>query len=74
MKRNHNILLLEKLETLLQGHDWHYMMSDDNRWYESGKAESQRIRECMEECNNSDLGVMAKMLYDKYDPSAKINV
>tara|TARA_R110001592_G_scaffold78549_1_gene235491 strand:- start:187 stop:420 length:234 start_codon:yes stop_codon:yes gene_type:complete len=61
--------LLQKLEVLLKGHDWHYMRSDDHRWYKSGRAESERIQECIEECNNSDLGTDAIEMYRKYNPS-----
>lgn len=68
-KANKNILLLEKLETLLQTHDWHYMRSDDHRWYTSGREEADRIQKCMEECNNNDLGTMAKDLFHRYNPS-----
>ena len=64
---NKNILLLEKLETLLKQHDWTYQYSDDHRWYKAGQQEATRIREVMQECNNNDLGTMAKVLYDKYN-------
>ena len=67
--KNHNILLLEKLETLLKSHDWHYNMSDDHRYYTRGREEYDRIREVMEECNNNDLGTMAKDLFHQYNPS-----
>jgi len=67
--KNHNIMLLEKLENLLKSHDWHYNMSDDHRYYTRGRAEYNRIREVMEECNNNDLGTMAKDLFHKYNPS-----
>lgn len=67
--KNHNIMLLEKLETLLQSHDWHYMRSDDHRYYTRGREEYDRIREVMEECNNNDLGTMAKDLFHKHNPS-----
>ena len=67
--KNHNILLLEKLETLLQSHDWHDMRSDDHRYYTRGREEYDRIREVMEECNNNDLGTMAKELFHRYNPS-----
>ena len=45
--------LLQKLELLLKGHDWHYMRSDDHRYYMRGRAEYDRIRETMEEFNNN---------------------
>ncbi len=67
--KNQNILLLEKLETLLKSHDWHYNMSDDHRYYTRGREEYDRIREVMEECNNNDLGTMAKDLFHQYNPS-----
>jgi len=67
--KNKNILLLEKLEHLLQGHDWYYNMSDDHRYYTSGRAEYDRIRETMEECNNNNLGTMATELFRRYNPS-----
>jgi len=67
--KNHNILLLEKLETLLKSHDWYYNMSDDHRYYTRGREEYDRIREVMEECNNNDLGTMAKDLFHQYNPS-----
>ena len=62
-------LLLSKLELLLKGHDWYYNMSDDHRWYKSGRAEYERIRETMEECNNNELGTMATELLRQYNPS-----
>lgn len=69
MKANHNILLLEKLETLLKGHDWHYMRSDDHYWYMRGREEAKTIQEVMQECINNDLGTMANEIYHKYNPS-----
>ena len=73
-KRNNNILLLEKLETLLKGHDWYYMMSDDKYWYDRGRQEAKAIQDCMEECINNDLGVMARDIYHNHNPSYKENV
>jgi len=68
MKKNNNITLLTKLEGLLKSHDWTYQYSDDNRWYEAGRASASRIQELMEECANQDLGTMARTLYDKHNP------
>ena len=45
------------------------MRSDDHRWYMSGRAEYDRIRETMEECNNNELGTMATELFRQYNPS-----
>ena len=61
--------LLQKLELLLKSHDWHYMRSDDHRYYMRGRAEYDRIRETMEECNNNELGTMATELFRQYNPS-----
>jgi len=72
--KNKNILLLEKLEHLLQGHDWRYQFSDDHRWYKAGQAEATRIREVMEECNNNDIGTVARDLHDRYNELNKYNV
>lgn len=74
MSTNKNILLLEKLETLVKSHDWYYMRSDDHYWYKRGREEAKAIQEVMQECINNDLGVMANNIYHKYNPSYKENV
>jgi len=66
MKQNENITLLVQLEELLKNHDWYYSMSDDHRYYEKGRKESEVIREKIEKLNNNNCSVFTKELYDKY--------
>ena len=64
--KNENIKLLVQLEELLKNHDWYYNMSDDHRYYTSGREESQKIQQTMEKLNNNNCSVLSKELYDKY--------
>ncbi len=64
--KNENIKLLVQLEELLKNHDWYYAMSDDNRYYTSGREESKVIQQTIEKLNNNNCSVMAQELYNKY--------
>ena len=60
MKEDNNDLL-SQLETALRSHDWYYMMSDDNRAYQKGSQESEKIKDLV-----SKTGDEGKALYNKY--------
>jgi hypothetical protein len=64
--KNENIKLLVQLEELLKNHDWYYNMSDDHRYYTSGREQYKVIQQTMEKLNNNNCGVLSKELYDKY--------
>lgn len=64
--KNKNIKLLVQLEELLKQHDWYYNMSDDHRYYTSGREQSKVIQQTMEKLNNNNCSVLSKELYDKY--------
>ena len=64
--KNENIKLLVQLEELLKNHDWYYNMSDDHRYYPSGREQSKVIQQTMEKLNNNNCSVLSKELYDKY--------
>ena len=60
--------LFKNLEEKLKGHDWWYMMSDDNRYYMSGSAQASSIRGDIKTLTNLGYGKEAKELYNRYAP------
>ena len=53
------------LNEMLEQHDYTYMMSDDFRWYQSGKAKQELIYKKIEEA-----GGWTKELVDKWNKHA----
>ena len=68
MSKNKNIQLLIELEELLKSHDWTYHMSDDHRYYSSGRAKDMKIRAKMEQCINANLSTVAQSMYNSHNP------
>ena len=60
--------LLSNLEQLTRSHDWYYAMSEDPSVYKSGKAQARAIELLMEECNNNDMSILAKDVYNSNKP------
>jgi len=56
-----------ELEEMFEHHDHTYMMSDDNRYYESGRRERDIIENKVEE--NGGWTEELVDLYNKYAPS-----
>lgn len=44
-----------KIIELLNTHDFYYAMSDDNRSYESGKAQERQIKELIKKYTANDI-------------------
>jgi len=65
---NKRIKLLSKLTELTMNHDWHYAMSEDPSVYKTGRAQARAIELLMEECNNNDMSVLAKDVYNSNKP------
>ena len=57
---------LQRLEELLQTHDWYYNMSDDHRYYLQGRRQYNEIWRLMDELKNNGYFTEAENLYDKY--------
>lgn len=57
---------LKQLEELLQTHDWHFNMSDDNRYYQMGRRQFNAIWNLMTELKENGYFTEAENLYDKY--------
>ena len=57
---------LLELKALLVSHDWFYMMSDDQRYYDSGKASYDLIWKLMDKLKDDGYFVEAENLYDTY--------
>ncbi len=58
-------LIMEKLETLLKNHDWHYERSDDMRAWRRGVDSNKRIHAAMTELGNTPEVLE---LYNQYKP------
>jgi len=65
---NESSALFNDLEQKLKSHDWHYMMSDDNRAYTKGSAQQSEIRKLIKSLEAMGMGDEAKDLYNKYAP------
>jgi hypothetical protein len=57
---------LQRLEELLQTHDWYYNMSDDHRYYLQGRRQYNEIWKLMDELKTNGYFTEAENLYDKY--------
>tara|TARA_R100000315_G_C5193232_1_gene112858 strand:- start:165 stop:374 length:210 start_codon:yes stop_codon:yes gene_type:complete len=57
---------LQRLEELLQTHDWYYNMSDDHRYYLQGRRQYNEIWRLMDELKDNGYFTEAENLYDKY--------
>jgi hypothetical protein len=57
---------LQRLEELLQTHDWYYNMSDDHRYYLQGRRQYNEIWNLMTELKDNGYFTEAENLYDKY--------
>tara|TARA_R100000742_G_C4273878_1_gene93621 strand:+ start:1505 stop:1753 length:249 start_codon:yes stop_codon:yes gene_type:complete len=54
------------LEEMFESHDWTYMYSDDNRWYESGRRQKEIINNKIEELGGWSQDILK--LHNKYCP------
>ena len=57
---------LQRLEELLQTHDWYYNMSDDHKYYLQGRKQYNEIWRLMGELKDNGYFTEAENLYDKY--------
>ena len=62
---------LQKFEWYLKHHDWYYEFSDDHRYWRSGNASANKIKQLREELENDGLSKEVQALYDKYAPKKK---
>lgn len=60
-------MMLDDFESKLKSHDWYYMMSDDNRAYTKGSAESSELKKLARELDKMGYGDDAAKLYDQYN-------
>lgn len=59
--------LIAKYEDALKYHDWYYAMSDDDRYYQRGRAQAAEISKLRAEMVAAGLADLAETLYNKYD-------
>jgi hypothetical protein len=59
---------LEKLEKLLQHHDWYYNYSDDYGVWHRGQETADDIARLIKQATAEGCGDEAKALRDKYKP------
>jgi len=52
---------IEKLQRLLEAHDFYYVYSDDGRAYDKGKASQEKIDVLIE-----DIGSEGKKMYQQF--------
>jgi len=64
--------LMQQLEKALKSHDWYYMMSDDNRWYEAGIRQANNIRDLIVKLKDAGQGDEAEALYKSYADKNKL--
>lgn len=60
---------LQKLEQLLQAHDWFYQYADDFSKYSRGSNQRDAIKALMSDLSEQGLGVEAEELFNKYKRS-----
>ncbi len=65
--KNKYVKMIIELEELLKHHDWYYAMSDDHRYYSSGRKSFEKIWKLMDELKNNGYFTEAENLYDKYN-------
>lgn len=61
--------LLIDLENRLIAHDWHYVYSDDPKYYRIGRNEERVIKQLMETAKSKGLYSQSLELYKKYYPA-----
>ena len=54
------------LEEMFKSHDWTYMYSDDNRWYERGRRQKELINNKIEESGGWSQDILK--IHNKYAP------
>ena len=62
-KRQQRFMQIEKLQRLLEAHDFYYVYSDDGRVYDKGKASQEKIDALVE-----TIGSEGKRLYEQFLP------
>ena len=60
-KEEQRFMQIEKLQRLLEAHDFYYVYSDDGRAYDKGKASQEKIDALIE-----DIGSEGKRLYEQF--------
>ena len=60
-KRQQRSMQIEKLQRLLEAHDFYYVYSDDGRVYDKGKASQEKIDVLIKE-----IGSEGKRLYEQF--------
>ena len=60
-KRQQRFMQIEKLQKLLEAHDFYYVYSDDGRVYDKGKASQEKIDVLIKE-----IGSEGKRLYEQF--------
>ena len=60
-KEEQRFMQIEKLQRLLEAHDFYYVYSDDGRVYDKGKASQEKIDVLIKE-----IGSEGKRLYEQY--------
>ena len=48
---------------MLRSHDWFYVMSDDQRVYNNGRYNAERIQEYIDNCPHEDLRPLLEQMY-----------
>ena len=65
---NKRIKLLSELTELTMNHNWHYANSNDPEVYSVGLIQASKIQLLVEECNNNNMSILAKDIYNEYKP------
>ena len=60
-KQEQRFMQIEKLQRLLEAHDFYYVYSDDGRVYDKGKASQEKIDVLIKE-----IGSEGKRLYEQF--------
>ena len=60
-KEEQRFMQIEKLQRLLEAHDFYYVYSDDGRVYDKGKASQEKIDVLIKE-----IGSEGKRLYEQF--------
>ena len=60
-KEEQRFMQIEKLQRLLEAHDFYYVYSDDGRVYDKGKASQEKIDALIE-----DIGSIGKKMYQQF--------
>ena len=61
-------MTLEKLESMLNSHDWYYDMSDDHRYYVRGRAQRNEIEQAIATLTVQGFREEACALYNEAKP------